>query len=324
MVVGIDPKVDYAFKWSFGREEKKPLLIGLLQAVLNLPASERIVEIEILNPFTTKVAPNDKLSVLDIRARDQLGRLHNVEMQMLGYLALLQRLLYYWSKTYTEQLQAGQDYDQLRPTILVCFINDVIFPDIKDYHSCFQLVDKGHGAILTDDLQIHVLELPKFTKTPRELVTGLDRWLYFLKHGQDLDPAELPGEIDSPEIRQAMEGLMELAQTDIEKMIYDGRVKARRDDRAMRRQYEAAAAKATAAEAKAAQAEAAATHAEAAAAQAEAAAAQAAEKGQLIGTILTLQRVLGQQPTSPDDLTSMSVGELARLSKEMFARLPAR
>ena len=35
MILGLDPKVDYAFKHLFGREETKPILINLLDSVLN-------------------------------------------------------------------------------------------------------------------------------------------------------------------------------------------------------------------------------------------------------------------------------------------------
>ncbi|MBI4861517.1 MAG: PD-(D/E)XK nuclease family transposase, partial [Candidatus Riflebacteria bacterium] len=37
MRLGIDPKVDFAFKWLFGSEANKPLLVHLLHAVLQLP-----------------------------------------------------------------------------------------------------------------------------------------------------------------------------------------------------------------------------------------------------------------------------------------------
>jgi hypothetical protein len=50
MVPGIDPKVDYAFKRLFGREANQALAIHLLNAVL-APPLERVVDLELLNPF---------------------------------------------------------------------------------------------------------------------------------------------------------------------------------------------------------------------------------------------------------------------------------
>ena len=66
MVPGIDPKVDYAFKRLFGREQNGALLIHLLNAILVLPTGRRVVALEILNPFHDKDNLDDKLSVLDM------------------------------------------------------------------------------------------------------------------------------------------------------------------------------------------------------------------------------------------------------------------
>ena len=74
MIPRIDPKVDYAFKHVFGREENTPLLIHLLHAVLQPPSQQQITALELLNPFNDKDALDDKLSILDIKARDASGR----------------------------------------------------------------------------------------------------------------------------------------------------------------------------------------------------------------------------------------------------------
>ena len=49
MIPGIDPTVDYAFKKLFGSEVNTPVLMSLLDAVLNPPPDRRIVALEILN-----------------------------------------------------------------------------------------------------------------------------------------------------------------------------------------------------------------------------------------------------------------------------------
>jgi predicted transposase/invertase (TIGR01784 family) len=118
-----DPKVDYAFKHVFGREQSKPALISLLDAILQPAAGQNITNLELLNPFNDKEALDDKLSILDIKARDQSGRQFNVEMQMLAYGDFRPRALYYWSRLYQQQLEAGDDYSAFRPTIAVCFIS---------------------------------------------------------------------------------------------------------------------------------------------------------------------------------------------------------
>ena len=96
---------------------------------------------------------------------------------MLAFAALRQRTLFYWSKLYVEQIHEGEEYGLLRPTISVCFLNDRLFPTIGDYHTRFRLMERDHGVVLTDDLQIHFFELPKFGTPVSDLSTALDRWL---------------------------------------------------------------------------------------------------------------------------------------------------
>src|SRR5262245_55337607 len=110
---GIDPKVDYAFKRVFGSEDTKDVLIHLLNAVLSPPAGGEVTDVTLTNPFNDKMVIDDKLSVLDIKARDAAGRQFNVEMQMIAPTEYPQRALYYWAKLYTEQLKEGHEFETL-------------------------------------------------------------------------------------------------------------------------------------------------------------------------------------------------------------------
>lgn len=224
-----DPKVDYAFKHVFGREESEAALISLLDAVLQPPPGQEIAALELLNPFNEKEALDDKLSVLDIKARDHSGRQFNVEMQMLAYGAFRQRALYYWSRLYQGQLQEGDDYPALRPTISVCFVDTPLFPDLADHHLIFELRERHRQTLFTDQMALHILELTKFRKSVAELVTPLDRWLYFLRHAEDLDGDALPEPLDVPEVRWALGDLVMISQNVQEREFYESRLKMRRD-----------------------------------------------------------------------------------------------
>jgi len=143
------------------------------------------------------------MSILDVKARDESEWIYDLEMQMLVLAALSPRTLYYWAKSYAEQLSAGEDYTRLRRTISICFVKGVVFRDWAGYNRCFRLLDPSGELCLTENLEIHIIELPKFRKALAEL----DRW----------------------EIRKAMEVLKMLAQSDMERELYEGRLKAKRD-----------------------------------------------------------------------------------------------
>lgn len=229
MIPGIDPKVDYAFKRLFGREQNAELLIKLLNAILDLPEGLRIVDLEILNPFHDKENVDDKQCILDVKARDQAGRLFNIEMQMLAYGAFCPRVLYYWARLYQGQLTEGMDYDKLRPTISICFVNTPVFPYLPPYHLIFELRERHHAVAFTDQLQVHILELSKFKLSSQELATPADPWLYFLCHGDELDTEALPSSLNLPEFQKALGELQMMTQSELEKERYEARLKLQRD-----------------------------------------------------------------------------------------------
>lgn len=239
-VYGIDPKVDIAFKRVFGRTEGRDLTISLINAVLQPTQGQRVVELELLDPYNEQEALDDKLTILDLKARDERRRLFDVEMQMNLVPSLAERLLYYWSQLYSRQLASGEAFTELRPAISICFLNQVMFPSRRECHNVFGLWEREGELCLTDNLKIHVLELPKFRGELETLSAPLDVWLYFFQNGDRLDADALPPALASPEISQAMEVLKVFTQSDVERDRYENRLKALRDQRGYERQRDEA------------------------------------------------------------------------------------
>src|SRR5437773_1666799 len=79
-----------------------------------------------------------------------------------------------------------------KPTISISFLDHVLFPDVPDYHLRFRLLEESKHFPFTSDIEFHILELPKFTKSVAELTSGLDIWLYFLRHAEKMDMEALP------------------------------------------------------------------------------------------------------------------------------------
>lgn len=240
MKTPIDPKVDYAFKHVFGRDESKPALVSLLNAILRPAAGKAIVSLELLNPFNEKTSADAKLSIVDIKARDESGWQFLIEMQMLAAEVFRSRALYYWAALYQEQLHQGEDWAALRPTIAVCFVDTPLFSELDDYHLIFELRERRHQPLFTDQLAVHILELSKFRKELGELTTLLDRWLYFLRHGEELDAEAVPAALDVPELRWALGDLLMISRIDPERELYEARLREWRDKSAVEKALDAA------------------------------------------------------------------------------------
>jgi predicted transposase/invertase (TIGR01784 family) len=154
----LDPKLDIVFKLLFGEERNKPLLLSLLNAVLRPPAA--IETITVLSPEPGKEAVDDKGIALDLRVGLASGEQVDIEMQSQPRPAGRERALYYWARLYGGQLARGDHYAELRRCVVV-FITDFNELDDKRFHSTFRVEETHDHTPLTDQLEIHLIELPK-------------------------------------------------------------------------------------------------------------------------------------------------------------------
>jgi hypothetical protein len=70
-----------------------------------------IVAVEILNPYNDKEMLDEKLSIVDIKARDEAQRMYQIEIQLLNYSNIPARMAYTWADIYSKQLKEGEKLD---------------------------------------------------------------------------------------------------------------------------------------------------------------------------------------------------------------------
>lgn len=306
MAIGIRPTVDFAFKRLLGSPEHPDVTIHFLNAVL--ADGPRITAVEILNPILEKDATEDKFAVLDVLARDELGRRLNIEMQTALPAGMAERLTYYAACLFAEQFDVGVGYAKSRAAISICVLDAVLFRTSPAYHLDFRLRERG-GLTLTDHLQIHLLELPKYQPPAdnTEVAGPLEKWLYFLRHAGDLTKRELTEKLADAEFATAAEVLEMISRTPEERRIYEGREKARRDE-AARMEYAIQTATA-----------------ESLARGLEQGLVQGLlrgmERGTQIGRIQVMQELLGRVVATTDELAVLEPSLLARLLAELEQQL---
>lgn len=197
----IDPKVDCVFKALLGAEANRDLLIHFLNAVLEQALPRPIDAVEILNPYNEREFLDDKLSVVDVKARDAAGGQYQVEVQLLAHRDLPARMLYGWADLYAAQLTSGQTYGQLRPTFAIWLLAAPLLPEVPGYAHDFRWRD-ADGRLLLDHGGIWLLELSKFAAA--EVRTEQERWLKFLIEAERLDDSALPEWMQTREMKKAM------------------------------------------------------------------------------------------------------------------------
>ena len=228
----INPKVDCVFKALLGAEANRALLIHFLNAVLGDALSAPITEAEILNPYNEREFLDDKLSVVDVKARDGAGRLFQIEIQLLSHPDLPARILYGWADLYSAQLQSGEDYGRLHPTYAIWLLAEDLLRDDAEYAHCYRLRDE-RGRVFLDHGGIWLLELGKFATDLVE--TEQQRWLKFFTEAERLDDAALPEWMQTAEMRQAMSTLKEFSEKERAYHAYQARQNYLREQRSIQR-----------------------------------------------------------------------------------------
>ena len=217
----IDPKVDCVFKALLGKEENSNLLVHFLNAVLGSELSEPIVSVVIINPYNDKEFLDDKLTIVDVKANDQSGRIYQIEVQLAYYSDLPARMVYTWGDIYCKQLKSGNDFSNLKPTYSIWLMGKNAIKDDDKYVHAYKLRDDT-GKLLTDHGGIWLLELEKFSAVHVE--NEQERWLQFFKTGNSLnDEQELPEWMNTQEMRQAMGTLRQFSEKDKNYFAYQAR-----------------------------------------------------------------------------------------------------
>ncbi|SLM30509.1 conserved hypothetical protein [Desulfamplus magnetovallimortis] len=218
----IDPTVDCVFKKLLGSEENKNLLIHFLNAVLRSSILNPVIDVEILNPYNEKDFLTDKLSIVDVKAKDSEGRTFQVDIQLSIHPGLKSRILYCWSDIYASQLLKGDDYSKLQPVISIWIITEKLFYESEGFHYHFQIFDPVNRIALNEECAIHIMELSKFTNM--EIKNELERWLAFFRLGRDIDDELMPDFMNTKEMRQAMETLKVFSEKEREYHLYQNRM----------------------------------------------------------------------------------------------------
>jgi predicted transposase/invertase (TIGR01784 family) len=294
MAIGISPLVDFAFKLVLGSPEHSGITIHFLNSIL--VDQPRITQVEILNPFLGKEFDDDKLSILDIRATDEHGRLLNIEMQTSLPAGMAQRLTYYVSSLYVGQLSEGQEYYELRPAISICVLSQAMFAKPPALHLDFRLREVSANLALTDDLQIHLLQLNHLQVTAENVydASPAERWAFFLQNADKLNSTEISRLFQDQEFSEAAGVLEMISRTPEQLMAYNARLKFQRDEvaRILQARLEGRQ--------------------------------EGEEIGEARGRIVILQELLGQRVWTPEDFAKCEAAELIALANQLQQQLRAR
>ena len=213
---------DYVFKKIFGKEGNEEILKDLLISILEIP----IQKIEVMKDvYLEREIEENKLGILDIKATLNDDTIANIEMQVRNEHNMIDRSLYYWANLYSNSLYKTQDYIENKKTIVINIMLFNIFEE-GPYHERCKIRRDYNLEILTDELEMHFIQLPKCKK--EDVKTKLDQWMQFIgnisKEGVEKAMKE------NKEIKKAQEELEYLTGDEAERRLAELREKKILDD----------------------------------------------------------------------------------------------
>ena len=201
-----NPMNDVAFKFIFGKEERKQITIDFLNTVLHKSLAHEIRDISFRQTEMIPDSDDAKLSRLDIACELDTGELVDVEVQVINYNNMQRRTLFYWARLYLLSLTRGEGYNLLRPAITINLLAFELLPQ-EEPVAMYSIYNIENGDRLNNDMELHFIELPKYIKAPHKTIresSKMERWLaYFANRLTSEEKEELA--MSEPAIREAME-----------------------------------------------------------------------------------------------------------------------
>ena len=215
----MSPTVDYCFKELLAYPEIRK---GFVAAVLNKDPDE-IEETTLMPTILSKDTEDGKYGILDVRVKMKNGSQMDLEMQVAPFKFWDNRVIFYLSKMYTDQIREGHRYEDLKPCIHVSILNFNLFP--KD-QICFREIafcDLTTKQKYTDLMEIYVLELKKLPPEQKDEPLVV-KWMRFLSAERREDFEKMAEE--DTYINEAYEVLQKLSADERKRLEYEARQKA--------------------------------------------------------------------------------------------------
>ena len=215
----LNPKNDYVFKRLFGSVGNETITKNLLSCILQ----QNITDVQLdCNPILEKNLLDDKVGILDIKAKIDNTTNVDIEMQVTNHKNIEKRILFYLSKMYTKTIKKGQDYSSLEKCVAILITNhniDII-KNIPKYITKWNIREEEYQKIvLTDVMEIYIIEINKFKDyKEKSNHNSLNSWIEFIESPEVVD-------MSNKEIQKAKKVLEEISQDEHEQYLAELREK---------------------------------------------------------------------------------------------------
>lgn len=129
----LELKNDLVFQKVFGMQKNSHITGHLLSLILEKEIHN--VDLDV-NKRMLKSRSDSKTNILDIRVKFNNGEDCNIEMQVVPYQFMPERMLDYWAGMYDRKINEGEGYDVLKPSISILIADYKLeqLKEVEKYH----------------------------------------------------------------------------------------------------------------------------------------------------------------------------------------------
>ena len=225
----LSPKYDAVFHALF-RKGNENITKALIQDITE--REYKIIDMD-KNVIMYDGNVESKNEVLDLKVELDDGEICNLEIQLANKKNFKERMLDYWARLYSGQLDKGDDYTKLKRTILIAIVNFNIKEFInEEYHTKWQIrEERNKELILTNDFEIHIIEIEKAIKSLKENKQDkIAQWMSFFDNPNSMEVKVMSKE--NEDINEALEQLRRLSSNKQLREIIEREERIERDRRA--------------------------------------------------------------------------------------------
>ncbi|MDR1594501.1 MAG: Rpn family recombination-promoting nuclease/putative transposase, partial [Prevotellaceae bacterium] len=219
-----------SFDWAVKRLLRDKANFDVLEGFLSELLKREVRITNVLESESNKADAQDKYNRIDIVVEDTEGEIILIELQFLLEIDYFQRMLFGVSKSITDRMLQGYNYEKLKKIYSINIVyfdlgygngyayhGKTDFRNMYDKNDILELSEKQRdtfGKIEAGDLypEYYVLKVNKFDDVAK---TTLDEWIYFLKKDRIEENFSAKG------LRRAREILDYLRLSREDKAVYD-------------------------------------------------------------------------------------------------------
>lgn len=168
---------NYVFRKVLNNEECLEILKDFIEAVLNISIKDIYLNSYLENK--SKYLPKEEnFGIADVRIRTNENEEMNIGIQFIDGIYVQTKMLMYYAQIHLNQLE----YDEKREFAKTITINllDFKYFSSQDYDKVIK-IKTNEGNIKLEELEMYVIELPKFTVDDINNMTKKEEWCTYLK-----------------------------------------------------------------------------------------------------------------------------------------------